>query len=88
MQPLAEPAPAEGVGAAPAEEDGKRDVTLDEAIRMAIQFQQRVQLDEADQVWSVVLQALPDHPMALHFSGVPGVVAFDIRDIGDQAAEA
>lgn len=59
-----------GTSAEPADDDGKRDVTLEEAIRMAIGFQQRGQLEQADQVWSVVLEALPDHPKALHFSGV------------------
>jgi predicted TPR repeat methyltransferase len=49
---------------------GERDVTLEEAMAMGVFFQKRGQLAEAAEVYRRVLAALPDHPDALHFSGV------------------
>ncbi|NOT26808.1 MAG: tetratricopeptide repeat protein [Acidobacteria bacterium] len=47
-----------------------RDVTLDEALEMAVHFQQRGQLAEAEEVFRTILAAMPDEPVALHYSGV------------------
>ncbi len=47
-----------------------RDVTLDEALEMAVRFQQRGQLAEAEEVYRTILSAVPDEPVALHYSGV------------------
>ena len=49
---------------------GEHDVTLDQALAMAIQFQRRGQLAEAGEVYGAILAALPDEPTALHFSGL------------------
>jgi predicted TPR repeat methyltransferase len=51
-------------------EPEKRDVTLDEALAMAIFFHRRGQLAEADEVYRTVLAALPEQPTALHYSGL------------------
>jgi len=51
-------------------EPEKRDVTLDEALAMALFFHRRGQLAEADEVYCTVLAALPEQPTALHFSGL------------------
>ncbi len=48
----------------------ERDVTVGEAMRMAIQFQQRGQLDDAAQVYERMLEVAPDHPDIVHFYGV------------------
>jgi predicted TPR repeat methyltransferase len=47
-----------------------REVTLDEALTMAIAFQQRGQLDEAERVYRKVFEVVPDHADALHYAGV------------------
>jgi predicted TPR repeat methyltransferase len=48
----------------------ERDVTVGEAMRMALVFQQRGQLEEAAQVYRRVLEVAPDHPDIVHFYGV------------------
>ena len=48
----------------------ERDVTVGDAMRMALVFQQRGQLEEAEQVYRRVLQVAPDHPDIMHFYGV------------------
>ena len=48
----------------------ERQVTLDEAMTMATAFHRRGQLAEAEEVFGKVLAVVPDHPIALHFSGV------------------
>jgi predicted TPR repeat methyltransferase len=45
-------------------------VTLEEAMAMAIAFQQRGQLDEAERVYRKVFEVVPDHAGALHYAGV------------------
>ena len=47
-----------------------RAVSLDEAISIAIQLQQNEQWAAADDVYRRILEVAPDHPDALHFSGV------------------
>ena len=47
-----------------------RAVSLDEAISIAIQFQQNDQWVAAGEIYSKVLEVAPDHPDALHYSGV------------------
>jgi predicted TPR repeat methyltransferase len=47
-----------------------REVTLEEAMAMAILFQKHGQLADAESLYREVLKAVPDHPDALHFSGV------------------
>ena len=46
------------------------EVTLDEAMSIAILFQQHGQLTEAADVYRRILERWPDHADALHFSGV------------------
>lgn len=47
-----------------------RELTVDEAVAIAIQLQRRDQLREAHELFRRVLDAAPDHPDALHYSGV------------------
>jgi predicted TPR repeat methyltransferase len=47
-----------------------QEVTLDEAMSIAIVFQKHGQLDDAADVYRRVLELWPDHVDALHFSGV------------------
>jgi predicted TPR repeat methyltransferase len=47
-----------------------REVSLDEAMAMAILFQQHGQLDDAGTVYRRILALVPDHPDALHYAGV------------------
>ncbi len=47
-----------------------REVTLDEAISMAILFLRQEQPENAEKLLLGVLQVAPDHPVALHFAGV------------------
>ena len=54
---------------APAEPE-LREVPLDEAMSIAILFQQHGKLADAEDVYRKILQLVPDHPDALHFSGV------------------
>jgi predicted TPR repeat methyltransferase len=48
----------------------EHDVTVGEAMKMALAFQQRGQLDDAEQVYRRVLEVAPDHPDVVHFYGV------------------
>ena len=48
----------------------EHDVTVGDAMRMALAFQQRGQLDDALQVYRRILEAAPDHPDIVHFYGV------------------
>ena len=52
------------------EESPVRELTIDEAIGMAILLQKQEQFDAAHMVYSRILEEVPDHPDALHFSGV------------------
>ncbi|MGE5837025.1 MAG: tetratricopeptide repeat protein [Acidobacteriota bacterium] len=47
-----------------------RELTLDEAIALAIVLQQGEQLAEAQELYRRVLDTAPDHPRALHYAGV------------------
>ena len=47
-----------------------RELTLDEAVTLAIVLQRDEQLAEAQEVYRRVLDAVPDHPRALHYAGV------------------
>lgn len=47
-----------------------REVPLDEAMSIAILFQQHGKLADAEEVYRKILQLVPDHADALHFSGV------------------
>ncbi len=46
------------------------DITVGEAMKMAIVFQQRGQLEDAKKVYDRILQAAPDHPDIVHYYGV------------------
>jgi len=47
-----------------------RAVTLEEAVAIAIQFQQNEQWAAASDIYRQVLEVAPDYPQAVHFSGV------------------
>ena len=47
-----------------------REVSLEEAIAIAILFQKNEQLAEAEEVYCKILAVEPDHPDALHFAGI------------------
>lgn len=49
---------------------GDRELTLDEAVSLAIELQQREQWETAKEIYRNVLEVAPDHADALHFSGV------------------
>ena len=51
-------------------ESSTRELTLDEAVSVAILLQKNKQFVEADEVYRRVLDAAPDHPRALHYAGV------------------
>src|SRR5262245_10590433 len=48
----------------------EHDVTVGEAMQMALAFQQRGQLADAEQVYRRMLEVAPDHPDIVHFYGV------------------
>jgi predicted TPR repeat methyltransferase len=47
-----------------------RELTVDEAVALAILLQQNEQLAEAQELYRRVLDAAPNHPNALHYAGV------------------
>ena len=47
-----------------------RELTVDEAIELAIQLQQQDDLDAAEIVYREIRRVDPDNPRAMHFSGV------------------
>ena len=47
-----------------------RELTVDEAIALAIQLQKQQQFAEAGQLYAGVLDVVPRHPDALHYSGL------------------
>jgi predicted TPR repeat methyltransferase len=51
-------------------EGSSRELTLEEAVQFAILLQKGEQLSHAQELYRRVLAAEPDHPQALHFSGV------------------
>jgi len=48
----------------------EREITVGEAMQMALAFQQRGQLDDAEKVYQRVLEVAPHHPDVMHFYGV------------------
>ena len=51
-------------------EAATRELTLDEAIDVAILLQKHEQLAEAAEVYRRVIETVPEHPRALHYAGV------------------
>ena len=51
-------------------ESPERELTLEEAIELAILLQQNDQLAEAHELYRRALALVPDHPRALHYAGV------------------
>ena len=51
-------------------ESETRELTLEEAVSFAVLLQKNNQFVEAHKVFSRVLEAVPDHPRALHYAGV------------------
>jgi predicted TPR repeat methyltransferase len=51
-------------------ESGTRELTLEEAVSLAILLQKNKQFVEAHEVYRRVLEAVPDHARALHYAGV------------------
>jgi predicted TPR repeat methyltransferase len=49
---------------------GSHELTIPQALELAVRYQQAEQLDIAESVYRRVLEALPDHPEAVHFLGV------------------
>ena len=47
-----------------------RELTIDEAIAVAIGLQKQLHLAEAEQLYARVLEVAPDHPDALHYKGL------------------
>jgi predicted TPR repeat methyltransferase len=61
--------------AAPPAENGapalaREELTLHEALELAVRYQQAHQFDVAETIYRRILEALPDQPDALHFLGV------------------
>src|SRR5262245_55355890 len=48
----------------------ERDLTIDEAMTIAMRCQENGQLSDAGVLYRKVLEVRPDHPGALHYSGV------------------
>jgi predicted TPR repeat methyltransferase len=51
-------------------ESSTRELTLEEAVSLAILLQKNEQFAQAEEVYRRVLETLPDHPRALHYAGV------------------
>src|SRR5690348_6016631 len=51
-------------------ESPPRELTVDEAVALAIALQKNEQLAGAQEVYRRVLETAPDHPDALHYAGV------------------
>lgn len=60
-----------------------RAVTLDEAMALAIQYMRRGHVREADEICRRVLEVEPEHPDALHYSGM---LAYRNGQIGEAVA--
>ena len=54
----------------PEPDEPPRELTVDEALQIAIDLQRDDRLEEANVVFGQILKADPDNPRALHFSGV------------------
>jgi predicted TPR repeat methyltransferase len=46
------------------------ELSIDQAIRLAVGLQQRLALDDAERIYRRILELIPEHPDALHFLGV------------------
>ncbi|MGH8219325.1 MAG: tetratricopeptide repeat protein [Steroidobacteraceae bacterium] len=58
-------------GAVPASSaEREHEVTLDEALSIAVLLQQRGRLDDAEKIYRAVLEGIPEHADASHFLGV------------------
>jgi predicted TPR repeat methyltransferase len=67
--------PSRGVGRSPTfkmepSETPTRELTLEEAVALAILLQKNVQLAEAQELYRRVFEIAPNHPHALHYAGV------------------
>jgi predicted TPR repeat methyltransferase len=51
-------------------ESSTRELTLEEAVSLAILLQKNEQFVEAQELYRRVLETVPDHPRALHYAGV------------------
>src|SRR4051812_37335198 len=51
-------------------EEPARELTIEEALAIAIHLQQVDRLTEAEAVYGQILAAAPGHPQALHYAGV------------------
>lgn len=51
-------------------EPSTRELTLDEAVSVAILLQRNEQFLEAEKIYAHVLETAPDHPRGLHYAGV------------------
>ena len=51
-------------------ESPTRELTLEEAVALAIMLQKNEQLAEAQELYRRVLETAPNHPHALHYAGV------------------
>jgi predicted TPR repeat methyltransferase len=51
-------------------ESSTRELTLEEAISLAVLLQKNRQFDDAHEVYRRVLETAPDHPRALHYAGL------------------
>jgi predicted TPR repeat methyltransferase len=58
-----------GQAVAPSE-TATRELTLDEAIELAILLQKNEQLAEAEELYRRIFETAPNHPRALHYAGV------------------
>ena len=47
-----------------------RELTLEEAISLAILLEKNDQVIDANEIYRRVLETVPDHPRALHYAGV------------------
>jgi predicted TPR repeat methyltransferase len=54
----------------PQEPQEPQEISLEDAIRLAVLLQKHGQLAQADEIYSKVLKLEPDHPDALHYAGV------------------
>ena len=46
------------------------ELSVDEAIRLAVALQQQQAWDDAEAIYRRILASMPDHPDAMHFFGV------------------
>ena len=45
----------------------EHEITLEEALSVAVLMQQKGRIDDAEKICRAVLEGIPDHPDALHF---------------------